>query len=330
MLTADESTLIDKEYVLDDNLFEPVYVLRPIDPERREEWRILEKDLTTILRRASDICLENNKITQSERNQFHISVTAMEIVRALENNAIDPQRMVAFFREIEDIDKLDVKLKSKLIDTDDETEILLNQIKLNIRENLPLDNQFNHQVNWKDVSDRADYLTKFQTDFYDVIKRQIDYYMTKVQAKHVLYDEILEHAIQCRTLNEHFFSRDEILEKVRAFVLSDVSQPCMIFGKSGSGKSSIMAQITIKVLEWFRNPSSVSIIIRFLGVTPLSSDIRRPLMSIIQQICILYHLAPLSPVQDSTTTEELKTILQNLFMQIPISEQLILLFDSID
>ncbi|CAF4171236.1 unnamed protein product [Rotaria sp. Silwood2] len=154
--------------------------------------------------------------------------------------------------------------------------------------------------------------------------------MTKVQAKHVLYDEILEHAIQCRTLNEHFFSRDEILEKVRAFVLSDVSQPCMIFGKSGSGKSSIMAQITIKVLEWFRNPSSVSIIIRFLGVTPLSSDIRRPLMSIIQQICILYHLAPLSPVQDSTTTEELKTILQNLFMQIPISEQLILLFDSID
>ncbi|CAF4735526.1 unnamed protein product, partial [Rotaria sp. Silwood2] len=104
----------------------------------------------------------------------------------------------------------------------------------------------------------------------------------------------------------------------------------MIFGKSGSGKSSIMAQIAIKVLEWFRNPSSVSIIIRFLGVTPLSSDIRRPLMSIIQQICILYHLAPLSPVQDSTTTEELKTILQNLFMQIPISEQLILLFDSID
>ncbi|CAF3802489.1 unnamed protein product [Rotaria sordida] len=239
--------------------------------------------------------------------------------------------MVAFFREIKDIDELDIKLKSKLIDTDDETEILLNQIKSSIREKLPLENQFNYRVvNWKDVSNRIDYLVKFQTDFYTVIKRQIDYYMTKVQAKDILYDEILEHAIQCRMLNERYCSRNEILEKVRAFVLSDVSQPCLIFGKSGSGKSSIMAQIATKVLEWFPNPSSVSIIIRFLGATPLSSDIRRPLMSIIQQICILYHLTLSSPVQDSTTIEELKKILQNLFTQIPNNEQLILLFDSID
>jgi hypothetical protein len=62
----------------------------------------------------------------------------------------------------------------------------------------------------------------------------------------------------------------------------------------------------------------------------LSSDIRRPLISIIQQICILYHLTPSSPVQDSTTIKELKQILQNLFTQIPSNEQLILLFDSID
>lgn len=74
----------------------------------------------------------------------------------------------------------------------------------------------------------------------------------------------------------------------------------------------------------------MSVIIRFLGATPLSSDIRRPLISIIQQICMLYHLIPSSRVQDSTATEDLKEILQNLFIQIPASEQLILLFDSID
>lgn len=75
-----------------------------------------------------------------------ILVTAKEIIRALENNAIDPQRMVSFFREIEDIDELDVQLKSNLIDTDDETEILLNQIKSSIRKKLPLENQFNYRV----------------------------------------------------------------------------------------------------------------------------------------------------------------------------------------
>jgi hypothetical protein len=73
ILTVDDSNLIDKAYVLDDNLFEPVYVLQPIDPEKREEWRIIEKDLATIFRRASDICLENKMISQTERNEFHIS-----------------------------------------------------------------------------------------------------------------------------------------------------------------------------------------------------------------------------------------------------------------
>lgn len=74
-------------------------------------------------------------------------------------------------------------------------------------------------MNWKDVSNRADYLVKFQTDFYTVIKQQIDYYMKQVRTKDVLYDEILEHAIQCRVLNERYFSRDEILEKVIIFYI---------------------------------------------------------------------------------------------------------------
>ena len=161
LLTTGESTLIDQVYALDDNPLEPVYVLRSIDRERREEWRMIEKDLSTILRRASAICLANNMITQSERNEFYISgennssysilsieilVTAKEINRALENNAIEPQRMVSFFREIDDIHQLDLPLKSKLVDTDTETELLLSQLKSSIREKLPLENQFSYRV----------------------------------------------------------------------------------------------------------------------------------------------------------------------------------------
>ena len=91
--------------------------------------------------------------------------------------------------------------------------------------------------------------------------------MAQVRPRDVLYDEILEHAVQCQTLSERFFARDDIIEKViifclvpypartqqvRAFILSNVPHPCTIFGKSGSGKSSVMAQIAIKVNEWLR------------------------------------------------------------------------------
>jgi hypothetical protein len=83
VLTADDNTLIDKAYVLDENLLEPVYILRSIDPEKKDEWQIIEKELGSILRRVSDICLQNNRITQTERNEFHISGEIFLSVQAL-------------------------------------------------------------------------------------------------------------------------------------------------------------------------------------------------------------------------------------------------------
>lgn len=69
---------------------------------------------------------------------------------------------------------------------------------------------------------------------------------------------------------------------------------------------------------------SVSVIIRFLAATPSSSDIRRPLISIIEQICKIYHL------DKPKTTENIKENLEEVLRNIPKNEQLILLFDSLD
>ena len=72
-------------------------------------------------------------------------------------------------------------------------------------------------------------------------------------------------------------------------------------------------------------------VIRFLGSTPLSSDIRRPLISISRQICSIYQINENLLDESSTaTTEQLRDILQKILQQIPESERLILLFDSID
>jgi hypothetical protein len=62
-----------------------------------------------------------------------------------------------------------------------------------------------------------------------------------------------------------------------------------------------------------------------LGATPSSSDIRRPLISIIEQICTIYHLD--KPINFDNVKENLENILMN---NIPKNEQLILLLDSID
>ncbi len=145
-MTVAESELINRAYLLDENLLESVYILRPIDPLEKEEWKDIERQLAQILRRVSDSCFTENTITKNERDEYHISLTAKEIYRALENNEKSPQRMVIFFREIEDIDEFSVNLKSKFIDMNDETEQLFNELKNAIGNQLSPENQFIYRV----------------------------------------------------------------------------------------------------------------------------------------------------------------------------------------
>jgi len=73
VLSDNENALINQWYQLDENPFEPVYVLRPVDSATKEVWSATEKQLQNILRRASDRCLEVKTISESEHKEFHIS-----------------------------------------------------------------------------------------------------------------------------------------------------------------------------------------------------------------------------------------------------------------
>ena len=74
VVSDDERVFVTNLYQLDENPFESVYVLRPVvDPEEKKTWRASEQRLQTILRRASDLCLQAETISEDDRNKFHIS-----------------------------------------------------------------------------------------------------------------------------------------------------------------------------------------------------------------------------------------------------------------
>lgn len=164
VLSDDERVFLTNFYRLDENPFEPVYVLRPVNPAEKKAWRASEQQLQTILRQASDLCWRAKLISEDDRNKFHISgksshhsieynvsklilVTADEIYRALSNNENRPQRMVAIFREIEDLDQFEPNLKGKFTDENDPViKDLLNDIKTTIRNALPKENLLTYKV----------------------------------------------------------------------------------------------------------------------------------------------------------------------------------------
>lgn len=76
-----------------------------------------------------------------------VSVTADEIYRALSNNETRPQRVVAIFREIEDLDQFEPNLQAKFTDENDAMiKNLLDSIKTTIRNALPKENLLTYKV----------------------------------------------------------------------------------------------------------------------------------------------------------------------------------------
>ncbi|CAF0966926.1 unnamed protein product [Didymodactylos carnosus] len=173
----------------------------------------------------------------SGREKREPAVTALEIYHAIQNNARQSNRMFCFVREITDRDDMEKSTKKKFIETEDDTNKLLGDLKKQITEN------------------REAYLLQFLNDFETLVKRQIDYHILKLNERNSkllndpLYGEVLEHPIQCKRLTERFHERNDIMNKVKEFVQSEnIRTPLVIYGESGCGKSSIMAKLVEQVM----------------------------------------------------------------------------------
>ncbi|CAF3813414.1 unnamed protein product, partial [Rotaria sp. Silwood1] len=318
----EEKNFLLEMYQLDENYLEQKYFLRTID--NNQQWTLLENKLQLILRKAADICYKQRKITKDERNEFYISVTAKEIYRALKNNMNKSRRIIFFYRNILDIEELDSKYRET--ENTDETKKLLEKINNLLHRSIDSSDIYTYKIRWNDKNNRIKYFSQFFEDCYHAIKSQIDFHMKTYenQQNNILYNQILEHAIQCNLLIQRYFPRQDIFEQIKNYIMSTSNCPCILLGESGTGKSSIMAKVVREIPIWYSATNSLSVIIRFLGATPSSSDIRRPLISIIEQICTIYHLDKPSNV------DNVKENLENILMHIPKDQYLILLLDAID
>ncbi|CAF4169547.1 unnamed protein product, partial [Rotaria magnacalcarata] len=103
---------------------------------------------------------------------------------------------------------------------DQEAEQLLTRLKhTRIPDVLQSNNIYSYKVHWtpKGINrrDHAEYIAKFNEDFYNAIIQQIDS-CAKARIMIVsdpLHHEILEHAIQCKTYVAKFHGRTDVLDK---------------------------------------------------------------------------------------------------------------------
>ena len=162
-------------------------------------------------------------------------MTEKEIVKGLLTVPNANERTLCFLRDIEDIyEHVSDRKSSKYIDMisntdgqlvpDPEAETLLNRLKVTRIPNvLNEENIYRYKVRW--TSDgitrrsHAEYISKFNDDFYEAVRRQIDHSIrsNSMILSDELEREILEHAIQCKTYIKKYHGQTAIMDKVRHF-----------------------------------------------------------------------------------------------------------------
>lgn len=233
---------------------------------------------------------------------FFYLVTEDEIRRGIINATEQDKHCFWFKRVIKDIDEnIADPNTAKFIDktwgnpssVDESAQQLLNKLReKDLPEAITNSNVIQYDVKWHgngiDPSasqEHSQYIEKLCTDFYDTLTSSINRGIEEEQSTYKedeLTDEIFEHGSFCKRKCELFHGRDEFLTSVKETVKQ--KQIAVLHGESGCGKTSLMAKVAMEVKKWLAKDSA-TIVTRFIGTTPDSSDVRSLMRSICQQIC---------------------------------------------
>jgi hypothetical protein len=306
LLNGNDKELIQKWYQLDKNAVPSEYVLQPRCDELKEysDWEPIENDIRNILRTA----VIKLHFTSRQLERYLASATHQEINRGAMNPPDDIEKtekhVFAFARNISGlpndqtangfIDLVDGKL-------DEESKLKLDALKAGLKAKLGechidqipkpeikeedendggidlIGHYINYEGKWQDNKLVLNDLQKFNEIVYEAIKKVISQQLAVVVDKDEINHEVKLHDEFKTRLTEHFKGREDILKTIKSYLENKNEKKVMsLIGKSGTGKSSVMAQV-VKLNE----KKEATLVYRFIGTTSGSSNI----MSLLQSVC---------------------------------------------
>ena len=288
-LDEDEKEILNTWYIMDTNAIPANYVLQPRGEEYAdfEVWEELESKIRNILRKV----VNQLSLPQKEKNKYFTSATHQEILAGAlhenENLESPEQHVLAIVRDIKNLpddasarDFIDIKNGKP----DPECQEQIQKLKTKLTEKLG-SNYMPYNATWKDNCSVMDNSQKFEDDIYNFFKGVIQEQLEQIISPDEIDHEILLHRDFKKGLNEHFYGRNEMLQKIKQYRVSSQKQILCMIGESGSGKSSVMARA---VSETENENKNALVVFRFIGTSSASSNIISLLQSISGQIAREY------------------------------------------
>jgi WD40 repeat protein len=296
---ADETDrrLINAWYERDDNAIPPEYLLKARTGEfvNNDHWGKTEQRLHSILRGAA----REARLTPESLIKYEASATHQEILKGLGETEEDRKHVFAFFRdptanaaEDPDITSLKKYLREKLTDR-------------NIR-----------------TFPTSDY-AKLCVDVEELLKQVIQAEAGKYKSRTALDLEIEAHESFARNRCRHFAGRKNVLTAIGNHIRGGDSRPLVVHGRSGCGKSAIVAKASAQIKG---EMPGVALIQRFIGVTPESASGITLLHSLCEQLSRDYGVTEETPMG----FQPLVVAFQERMARATAERPLVLFLDALD
>ena len=179
-------------------------------------------------------------------------------------------------------------------DVDEEAQHYLNTLReVDLPNVLPEENINVYNVKWSSQGidpqhepSHDQYIKNLCQDFYSVFTGMIENGISEKRSKESnheeIFDEIFQHSIFCQKKCKSFYGRQPFLEDIKNEIQNG-SKSLILHGKSGVGKTSVMAKLASLVKKWIGDPKA-TLVLRFIGTTANSFAIRDLLKSICIQL----------------------------------------------
>ena len=161
---------------------------------------------------------------------------------------------LVFFRTITDLEQLSPSIDSKAWsfkdikdDETDDTEAreLLEDLQMHLRNHLPKDKLIDLEpIEWQKGGKITKHLDSFVNTFESKLKLMIDQSVQDRKTNNDgLYNETLRHLTLSKKISSNFKGREDLITRVKEFLEDRTSNhPLLVYGNSGSGKTSLMAK----------------------------------------------------------------------------------------
>uniref|UniRef100_A0A2C9JHY2 Uncharacterized protein n=1 Tax=Biomphalaria glabrata TaxID=6526 RepID=A0A2C9JHY2_BIOGL len=354
-----KADMLERLYDLDDNNIPPVYVLKEkcqivpelssSDSSEREvggaKWEELQTELRALLHKGVELAHLNGSLDSETRDRYLASDLENLTCLGFDSNDDTSKRCVLITRTIADLKNYSQEPRAQYFadvtynDMEERLELdqvsaeKLDRLKKNLHARIPDSTRIHWEVLWRyeeviHPQLHKEYLLTLCQQLYEVCVGLIDedIPVPELTTGHGVYDEAVQHWSRCRyTAATCMYNQDTLLNRLREYLVGNLTTPLVVYGAPGSGKSKMISKMAFHISELLTG--EYIFILRYIGHTPKANDLRQLLVSICQQIALT------TDRPEEEVPLELKEVIkyfQRLLASIPSNIRLVIILDGLE